>query len=59
MRQTTEDYRRRMRACTESAETSHSEEIKELWLTVAASYRFLMEREERIEGQTRPTQRPF
>jgi hypothetical protein len=51
MPQTTEDYRRHMHLCMEKAELSPSAEIHELWHTMASSYRFLLEREQRIEAQ--------
>jgi hypothetical protein len=33
------------------ADLSASKEIQDLWETIAASYRFLLQREERIEAE--------
>ena len=54
MRQTAEEYRRRMNACIARADLAYSEEIHALWLTIAGIYRFLLEREEQIEAHYRP-----
>ena len=51
MPQTIEDYRRRVHACMANAELSPNQEIRELWQTIAGSYRFLLARQERIEAQ--------
>jgi hypothetical protein len=51
MPQTIDDYRRHMHSCTAHAELSPNQELRELWHTIARSYRFLIEREERIEGE--------
>jgi len=44
------DYRRCMHECMANAECSANAEISELWQTIASSYGFLLEREERIEA---------
>jgi hypothetical protein len=44
-----------MQTCMAHGELPPSEEIRELWLLIAGSYRFLLEREERIETDTRQT----
>ena len=54
MHQTAEEYRRRMNACIARADLAYSEEIHALWLTIAGSYRFLLEREEQIEAHYCP-----
>jgi hypothetical protein len=46
-----QDYRRHMHDCMTRAELSGSKEIQELWETIAASYRFLLQREERIDAE--------
>jgi hypothetical protein len=53
MPQTIEDYRRHMHTCMANAERSRTKEIRELWQSIAGSYRFLLQREERIETETR------
>jgi hypothetical protein len=39
-----------------NAELSPNTETSQLWQTIAGSYRFLLEREERIEAQARPAE---
>ena len=57
MPQTTEEYQRRMNACIARADLAYSEEIHAYWLTIAGSYRFLLERDEQIEAHNlRPPQ---
>ena len=55
MPQKAQDYRRHMHDCMTRAELSASKEIQDLWDTIAASYRFLLQREERIEAENSVT----
>ena len=60
MHQTAEEYQRRMNACIARADLASSEEIHAFWLTIAGSYRFLLERDEQIEAHNlRPRSRPW
>jgi len=46
-----------MNACIARADLASSEEIHAFWLTIAGSYRFLLERDEQIEAHNlRPPQ---
>jgi len=46
-----QDYQRHMHDCMTRAELSASKEIQDLWETIAASYRLLLQCEERIEAE--------
>jgi hypothetical protein len=48
---TTDRYFRGLEQCKARAELSHHIEIRDLWLSIAASYAFLLKREERLEAE--------
>lgn len=48
-----ERYTRALADCENKAAVACSEEIQQLWVTIASSYRFLLDRENRIEAEER------
>ena len=50
-----EKYRRGTEHCARMAGAAVTNEIRELWLTIEQTYRFLLDREERNERDNRPT----
>ena len=45
-------YRRAIDECMARAEKCSVEEIRQLWITIAASWHFLLQREERLTEET-------
>ena len=48
----TERYRTSLNLCAKMIFEAQTKEIQELWLTIERSYRFLLERAERIARET-------
>ena len=48
-------YRKGANHCAQRASASVNQELHSIWITVERSYRFLLEREERIAREARPT----
>jgi hypothetical protein len=49
-----EHYRNRLEHCADMARNAVNAEVRELWLTVESSYRFLLDRAERIARESHP-----
>jgi hypothetical protein len=45
-------YRGRANICAAHARSTNIEEVRELWLSLESSYRFLLRRAERIETES-------
>jgi hypothetical protein len=50
-----EKYRASTKRCAALASAAVTSEIRELWLTIEQTYRFLLDREERIERDNQTT----
>jgi len=50
---TSEAYLRQLEKCLAHADSAPTSEVSELWLTLAASYRFLVDREDRLARERR------
>ena len=50
-----EKYRTGANHCAKMASVAANQELHSIWTTVGLSYRFLLEREERIAREVRPT----
>ena len=48
-----ERYKDHLNYCARMASEAATDEIRELWLTIERSYRFLLERAERLALETR------
>ena len=48
-------YRKGANRCAKMANAAVNQEIHNIWITVERSYLFLVEREERIAREARPT----
>jgi hypothetical protein len=48
-------YRNGAHHCAKMASEAVSFEVRTIWMTIEQSYRFLLEREERVRQEARPT----